>query len=189
MTFGIPTKVLPVTDQGEADWQYHYDWISSRKSIEAKNLQAKDKQIIPSDGTTKDDCIDVPRPFDVLMGTDKLTHLHTGNMRYKFLIDEYQERYDICVTRIDKTIITSAIVMKVKEFGGRFLLRKKGETNWSEADDSLAREKVANAFRGRRKTAIARSKRIVNSTDHTSKEGIPDCMSTSSSKDGFSSIL
>jgi hypothetical protein len=190
MTFGIPTKVLPVTDQGEVAWQHHYDWISRRESIEAKNLQAKEEQTTPSGETNKDDCIDVPRPSDVLMGrTEKLAQSHIGNMRYQFLIDEDQERYDICVTRIDKTIITSAIVMKVKEFGGRFLLRKKGETNWSEADDSLAREKVANAFRGRRKTAIARSKRIVNSTDHTSKEGIPDCMSTSSSKDGFSSIL
>jgi hypothetical protein len=163
MTFGIPTKVLPVTDQGEAGaWQHHYDWISSRESIEANNLQAKAEQTTPSDEKKKKhDCIDVPRPCDVLMGVGKLTHLHTGNMWYQFMIDEYQERYDICATRTDKTIITSAIVMKVKESGGRFLLRKKGETNWSEADDFLAREKVANAFRGRRKSAIARSKNRV----------------------------
>jgi hypothetical protein len=189
MTFGIPTKVLPVTDQGEADWQHHYDWISSRKSIEAKNLQAKNEQTIPSDETTKDDCIDVPRRFDVLMGTEKLAQSHLGNMRYQFLIDEDQERYDTCTTKIEKRIIASEFVIKIQEYGGRFLLRKKGETNWSEADDSLAREKVGNAFRGRRKTAIARSKRIADGTDHTSKRGIPDYMSTSSSKDGFSSIL
>jgi hypothetical protein len=163
MTFGIPTKVLPVTNQGEVAWQHHYDWISRRESIEAKNLQAiKEEQTTPSDEkSNKNDCIDVPRPCDVLMGVGKLTHLHTGNMRYQFMIDEYQERYDSCPTRIDKTIITSEIVMKVKESGGRFLLRKKGETNWSEADDFLAREKVANAFRGRRKSAIARSKNRV----------------------------
>jgi hypothetical protein len=174
MTFGIPTKVLPVTNQGEVAWRHHHDWVSRRESIEAKNLQANEDQTTPSDETNKDDCIDVPRPFDVLMGMEKLAKTHTGNMRYQFLIDEYQERYDICATRIDKTIITSTIVMKVKEFGGRFLLRKKGETNWSEADDLLAREKVANAFRGRRKSAIARSKKRVADRTDTSKRWLPD---------------
>jgi hypothetical protein len=172
MTFGIPTKVLPVTDQGEVAWQHHYDWISSRKSIEAKNLQAKDEQTTPSDETKKDDCILVPRSMDVLMGR-KLAHSHTGNMRYNFMIDEYQERYDTCETKMEKSLVASAIVMKVKEYGGRFLLRKKGETNWSEAGDLVAREKVTNAFRGRRKSAVSRSKRIIDGTD-TSKRRLPD---------------
>jgi hypothetical protein len=161
MTFGIPTKVLPVTDQGEADWQHHYDWISSRKSVEAKLLEAKEEQKTPSDETNKDDCIDVPRPMDVLMGAKKIAHSHIGNTRYQYLIDEYRERYDTSQTRIEKTIIASTIVMKVKEeHGGRFLLRKIGETNWFEADDWVAREKVTNAFRGRRKVAVKRFKRI-----------------------------
>ena len=159
MTFGIPTKVLPVTDQGEVDWQHHYNWISSRKSIEAINLEAKEEQTTPSDETNKDDCLDIPRPFDVLMGKKKIAQLHTGNTRYQFLIDDYQERYDACETRIEKTIIASAIVMKVKERGGRFLVQNKGETNWSEADDWVVREKVTNAFRGRRKVAAARLNR------------------------------
>jgi hypothetical protein len=164
MTFGIPTKVLPVTNQGEVAWQHHYDWISRRESIEAKNLQAKEEQTTPSDETNKDDCIDVPRPFDVLMGMEKLATTHTGNMRYQFLIDEYQDDYDRCLTRVNKTIIASRIVFKVKERGGRFLLRKKGETgnNWSEIDESMAREKVTNAFRGRRKSAVRRSKQSVD---------------------------
>jgi hypothetical protein len=179
MTFGIPTKVLPVTDQGEVAWQHHYDWISRRESIEAKNLQAKEEQTTPSGETNKDDCIDVPRPSDVLMGrTEKLAQSHIGNMRYQFLIDEDQERYDTCKTKIEKTIIASEFIMKVKEYGGRFLLRKKGETSWSVADDWDAHLKVTNAFRGRRKSAVARSKRIVDGTDHTSKRRLPD-MSTS----------
>ena len=157
MTFGIPTKVLPVTDQGDMDWQHHYDWISSRETIEATNLEAKEEQTTPSDEMNKDDSIDVPRPFDVLMGgRQKLAQSHTGNTHYHFLIDEYQERYDACATRIEKTIIASTIVLQVKERGGRFLLQNKGETNRSEADDWVVREKVTNAFRGRRKTAIIR---------------------------------
>ena len=160
MTFGIPTKVLPVADQGEAAWQLHYKWISSRESIEANNIELEMEQKTPSDETIKDDCITALQPMDVLMGRERLSQSHTGTTRYQCLIDEYRERYDMCEKAIDKTILASAIVMKVKEYGGRFLLRKKGETNWSEADDWAAREKVTNAFRGRRKSAAKRLKRI-----------------------------
>jgi hypothetical protein len=178
MTFGIPTKLLPVTDKGEVAWQHHYDWISSRRSIEAKNLEAKEKQTTLSDETNKDDCIDVPRPSDVLMGSRKVQS-HTGNKRYKLLIDDYQENYDACETKIEKTIIASVIVMKVKEYGGRFLSRKEGETNWYEADDWVVREKVTNAFRGRRKAAAtSRLKRINNdvlgTSSTSSKRQLPD---------------
>ena len=174
MTFGIPTKILPVTAQGEADWQYHHDWISSRKSIEANNLKAKEEQTTPSDEANQNDCIDVPRTIDVLIGIGKLAKSHTGNTRYHFLIDEYQERYDACETRIEKTIVASAIVMKIKDYGGRFLIRKKGETNWSEADDWVARRKVTTAFRGRRKSAVARLKRTTAEGTDTSKRRLPD---------------
>ena len=208
LTFGIPTRVVPVTDHGIADWQYD-DWISSRlsmeakeveevdpvagreksyndgemawqnhydsarKSIEAQNLETKEIQRTSSDEINTDDCIDVPKPIDVLMGREKLAQSShsTGNTRYQSLIDEYQERYDTCDTSIEKTILASAIVMKVKEYGGRFLLRKKGETShWSEADDWVAREKVTNAFRGRRKAAVARSKRINNGENFVVKK-------------------
>jgi hypothetical protein len=156
------------------DWQHHHDSIRTCKCIEAEILA---EQIAPSDETNhKDDCIAVPGPIDVLIGRkNKLSQLHTGNERYTFLIDRYQMRYDACETRIEKTIVASDIVFKVKEYGGRFLLRKKGETNWSEADDWVAREKVTNAFRGRRKTAIKRIKRGYDGTpDTASKRRLPD---------------
>jgi hypothetical protein len=174
MTFGIQTKLLPVTDQGEVAWQHHHDWISSRTSIEAKNLEAKEEEQIPlSDETNKDDCIDVPSPMDVLMGREKLGLSHPGNTRYQFLIGEFQSRYETCETRIEKTVLASMIVMKVKEYGGRFLLRKKGETYWSEADNGAVHEKVTNAFRGRRKSSVARLKRMNETTD-TYKRRLPD---------------
>jgi hypothetical protein len=173
MTFGIPTKLLPVTAQGEADFQHHYDWISSRKSIEATSIEAKEEQTTPCG---KDDSITVPRRNDVMMGTLKVAQSHAGNRQYQNLIREYQARYDACETRIEKTIIASVIVMKVKGYGGRFLFRKKGESNWSEAAESAANEKVTNAFRGRRKTAAARFKRIIDDSTGTtsSKLSFPD---------------
>jgi hypothetical protein len=181
MTFGIPTKLLPVTSQGEADFQHHYDWISSRKSIEATSIEAKEEQTTPC---SKDDSITVPRRNDVMMGTLKLAQSHAGNRKYQNLIGEYQKRYDACETRIEKTIIASALVMQVKENGGRFLLRKKGDTNWSEAAKSVVGEKVTNAFRGRRKTAIKRNKRSYDGPpDVASKRALaPERMSAIASK-------
>jgi hypothetical protein len=133
--------------------------------IEAKKLEAKGEQPTASDETNKYESIDVPRPIDVLMGREKLSRSHAGTTRYQFLIGEYQELYNACETSIEKTIITSAIIKKVKDYGGRFLLRKKGETSWSEADISVVREKVTLAFRGRRrKTAVSRLKRSTDGT-------------------------
>jgi hypothetical protein len=188
--FGIPTNALPLDMMGNfhsenhtkwyqnrkaIDWQHHHDSIRTCKIIEVAILAAKEEQITASDETNKDDwCIAVPRPIDVLMGRDKLAQSHTGNSLYQLLIDDYRSRYDACETRIEKTIIASDIVFKVKEDGGRFLLRKKGETNWSEVDDWVAREKVTNAFRGRRKTASKRIKRGYDGTSDTaSKRRLP----------------
>ncbi len=111
MTFGIPTNLLPVTVQGEVAWEHHYDWISSRTSIEAKNLEAKEEEQIPlSDETNKDD-----------------SSLHSRRTETDQCVDDYHERYDTCETSIEKTIIASAIVIKVKEHGGLFSSRKTGK--------------------------------------------------------------
>jgi hypothetical protein len=151
------------------DLQHHHASTRTCESIEAAILAVKEEQITPSDETNNDDCIAVPRSIDVLMGREKLAFTHVGNGHYHYLIGEYQARYDACETRIEKTIIASALIMQVKENGGRFLLRKKGETNWSEAAESVVSERVTNAFRGRRKTAIKRIKR--------SYDGPPDVAS------------
>jgi hypothetical protein len=145
------------------------------KSIESVIFLAKEEQMTPSDKTNKGDCIAVLRPIDVLMGREKLAHAHTGNMRYQFLIGEYQERYDACETRIEKTVIVYTIVRQIKENGGRFLSRERGDSNWSEADESVVNKKVSNAFRGGRRTAVARSKRSNDGTPETaSKRRLPD---------------
>jgi hypothetical protein len=160
----------------EVDWQHHHASIRTCKSIEAAILvAAEEEQRTPSDETNNDDCIAVPRPIDVLMGREKLALAHAGNAYYQSLIRQYQDRYDACETRIEKTIIASTLAMKIKESGGRFLLRKKGETTWSEAAESVVSEKVTNAFRGRRKTAIKRNKRSYDGTpDTASKRRLPD---------------
>jgi hypothetical protein len=179
--FGIPTNALPLDMMGNFHYENHEKWYQNRQAIEtalheAAILAAKEEQRTRSDGTNKDDRISIiPRPIDVLMGKEKLSVAHAGNIKYQILIARFQERYDACETKIEKTVIASALAMQVKANGGRFLLRKKGETTWSEAAESVVSEKVTNAFRGRRKTAIKRIKRSYDGTSDTaSKRRLPD---------------
>jgi hypothetical protein len=156
MTFGIPTQVLPVNPDGEEAWEHHHhEWVRMREELEGKK---EEQQTTGATGNMQGDG-PLPTPLDVVMGNEKLAQNHTGNTPYQFLINEHQTRYDSADANIEKTLIASQIVMAVKAHGGRFWMRKQGVPGWVVMDDWVAREKVANAFRGRRKAAMARAKR------------------------------
>ena len=168
MTFGIPTKVLPVTLDGEAEWEHHHEWVRMRVELEAK--KEEQQTTVATDNIQGNaTSAGVPMPLDVVMGSEKFAQNHTGNAAYQFLIYEQQDRYDRADSRIEKTLIASEIVMAVKDYGGRFWMRKQGVSGWVVMDDWVARAKVADAFRGRRKTALTRAKR----TSKDPKTGTP----------------
>jgi hypothetical protein len=154
MTFGIPTHVLPMNSYGEAVWKHHHEWLRMREELEAKKEEQQ-----PSVATSNihDPSTDGPMPLDVMMGNEKRAQNHPGNTPYQYLISENQKRYDSADSRIEKTLIASEIVMAVKEYGGHFWMRKQGVSGWVVMEDWVAREKVATAFRGRRRSAIARA--------------------------------
>ena len=92
----------------------------------------------------------VPGPKDVLLGRDKLAQNHSGNSHYLFVVDNRREEYENSKKNSSaKTEIAGEIVSAIKERGGRFL--KRGSVGWSVVDDASARDKVANAFRDKRK--------------------------------------
>jgi hypothetical protein len=158
MTFGIPTQVLPLTNNGKAVWEHHHEWVRMREELEDK--KEEQQTTVATDNIQGDDTsTGVPMPLDVVMGNEKFAQTHTGNIRYQCLIDERQERYDSAESRIEKTLIASEIVLIIKEDGGRFWMRKQGVSGWVCMDDWVARSKVATAFRGRRKAAMERAKR------------------------------
>jgi hypothetical protein len=144
MTFGIPTKVFPVTTEGGIDLEHHRRWLERRRVLEGKN-----------------EChTNVPNHSDVLFGKDKSVQEHTGNIRYLNLIAEYWGRYD-GAKKIEKKSITEEMVDLVKKTGGRFL--KMDDSGWVEVSDVVAREKVSNAFRDRRKAVNRVRARTANS--------------------------
>lgn len=74
---------------------------------------------------------------------------HVGNIRYNNIIHEHRAEYEQADVK-EKTKIAMGIVQKVKADGGRFLKMVDGCT-WVEVEDGVARDKVSNAFRSKRK--------------------------------------
>ena len=62
------------------------------------------------------------------------------------MVQEHVEEYLRAKTKLDKSMVLSAIVEKVREqWNGRFIKQKKG--GWEEIGDEQAREKVGHAIR------------------------------------------
>jgi hypothetical protein len=136
MTFGVPTKTLPVASAGEYKLGNHMDWLEKRKQLEGA-----------MDGTAR---IIVPGPFDVLVGRGRFIQEHAGNLRYRHIVEGRMERYEQATKRVEKTDLTAAVVKVVNQRGGRFLKQDRG--GWMEIDADSARDKVSHSFRNLRKT-------------------------------------
>lgn len=139
MTFGIPVQFMPVKTDGSLDMEHHKIWMHQRKNSEATKRCDDHQQV---------SCI-IPGPKDVLFGRDKIAQSHPGNSRYLHLISTCQEEYDRVGSREERFVISTRILLGIKESGGRFL--KFDGVGWAVVDDSTARDKVTNAFRSYRR--------------------------------------
>jgi hypothetical protein len=129
-TFGIPTKEVPIQENGSLSVAWHHEWLQVRQAQEASEST--------SDG------IIVPRRFDVLFGRGKAVCEHTGNMRANHLVEMHQQKYEQA-NKYQKTEISDRIVKIIHESNGRFL--KREDDGWSEVDHDKAREKISHFFR------------------------------------------
>ncbi len=87
-------------------------------------------------------------PSSVLIFQSLFTYVgHFGNMRYQSVLDYYQDAYERAI-KFQKRNISQRILEMVAEYGGRFL-RQEG-AGWIQVNESVARDKVAHAFRTRR---------------------------------------
>jgi hypothetical protein len=119
-----------------------------RKHQAAVDVQPKDDVSEPVQGTQR---IQQPTQYDVLFGRGKPYQGHKGNIRLHKVVDLYKPRYSQA-RRHEKTEIAEEIVQFVKVSGekaGRFLKRAEGDEAWVEVSDSIARDKVSHALRGK----------------------------------------
>ncbi len=115
---------------------------------------ARDEEEEPEDEVGQDiPRISQPERFDVLFGRGKPYQGHAGNIRLHKIVDLYKPRYSQA-RRHEKTEIAEEIVQFIKTAGandnpGRFLKRVENEEAWIEVSDSVARDKVSHALRGK----------------------------------------
>ena len=93
----------------------------------------------------------VPFPTDALLGSDKTTCSHIGNVRFDHLIDSRQEQNDGAMSKDERSILAADIVLLIKEAGGRF--SKLGQASWDTVDDESAEDKVTSVYRTRRQNS------------------------------------
>ena len=85
-------------------------------------------------------------PNDVVCGRGKGSYNRPGTKQFRAMVQEHVEEYVKAKTKLDKSMVLSAIVEKVHEqWNGRFIKQKKGL--WEEIGDEQAREKAGHAIR------------------------------------------
>jgi hypothetical protein len=166
MTFGIPTQVLPISDQCEYNFEHVQLFFDSRIKVEGYSSSSPTTITTTSSSSSSQPesnnnnivLIMVPGSLDVLMGRDKMAQTHIGNVKYLHLIETHMERYESAERR-DKKKIACEVTNLVQQSGGRFLDCSEDATTgtsdqcWYEVQDAIAVEKACTAFRSRRKVA------------------------------------
>lgn len=147
MTFGISNKLLPVNPDGVISLDNHNIWIQRRR-LQESSMSEPTRAISPElhrgAGPKR---IAVPGSYDILLGRGKLIQEHTGNIRFRHLIEKNRATYEKA-TKNEKTFLATRIVDIVNDGGGRFL--KEDPSGWTEVTDDTARDKVSHSFRNKR---------------------------------------
>lgn len=176
MTFGIPQNILPMSVMGDIDVSHHRAFLQERQYWEEQlSLNAAERRNgetpVPKNGncTRGGDCqfvhdactreahvINIPGPMDVLMGRGRGVQENLGNVRFRYVVETYRNRYDEARKK-EKTQLTMEIVRRVNELGGRFLKQDNDSLvgPWIEVSIDVAREKVAHSLRDKRRVVVA----------------------------------
>jgi hypothetical protein len=125
-----------------------------------------------------------PGEHDVLLGRGGGTNNHTGNIKFRKVVNEHKMRYLAC-NKVDKPKVARDVVQLWRKMSppGRFLSRgddsKKGpgsvsdaENKWYEVGDKKAREKASQCLRERTPDVLPYIKHLRQQQDHITEQGV-----------------
>jgi len=125
-----------------------------------------------------------PGPHDVLLGRGGGTNNHSGNIKFRKLVNEHKMRYLAC-SKVDKPKVAREVVQLWRKMSppGRFLARKdetkrgpgsiKSEDNvWIEVGDKKAREKASQCLRERTPDVMPYLKHLREQQDALTEQGV-----------------
>lgn len=83
-----------------------------------------------------------PGVNDVLCARGKRAYYHSGNKRFRYLVESKMDAYNNANCKLEKSLIVSSIVEAVRQADppGGFFREEDGQ--WMEIGDAAAREKV-----------------------------------------------
>lgn len=90
-----------------------------------------------------------PSEFDVICGRGRSTFLHSGNKRFRQIIADHIEIYANATTRLDKSMVVSAICDTVRR-NGDFVRQSSDDgssSQWETVTERMAREKCGQGLR------------------------------------------
>jgi hypothetical protein len=108
-------------------------------------------KIEPQGGTFQNG-ISLPEEFqpssdDVICGRGKAARNHQGNRYLRSLIEDAVGRYETARNRMEKTVLVTEIIDKIRSKGRGATFVKQVGGRWYEVCDDLAREKVGQSLR------------------------------------------
>lgn len=84
-----------------------------------------------------------PGPMDVICARGKKAYRHSGNQRFRKLVEHHTPEYETASNKLKKTLIVSRIIETVRHLSPSGGFVKEDEMGrWLEVGDHAAREKV-----------------------------------------------
>lgn len=90
-----------------------------------------------------------PTSFDILLGKEKAIFNHSGNRKFRAIINSNLEKYIAAPTKSSKTKLIRQVHADMLKSGYRFLRKNEAAGTWNEIESHEAREKVSHALRDR----------------------------------------
>jgi hypothetical protein len=156
LSFGIQMDHFPIDDDSKLLGLT--DFCERRRAIENARRVEQDSRIL------------APGKLDILLGRGKPMQEWLGNLQLGLILGDNADLHNSTAMnrRGAKNDLSHDIVENVKDSGGRFLKRQKGDLEWIEVDDVIAREKVNNGFRNKGRQFLTKP----TSSGNTRKAGL-----------------
>eukprot|EP00934_Nitzschia_sp_Nitz4_P002860 Nitzschia sp. Nitz4//scaffold21_size171442//55465//57003//NITZ4_002156-RA/size171442-processed-gene-0.11-mRNA-1//1//CDS//3329542396//2850//frame0 len=135
MTFGIPVEHVPINAELVIKRTNASRWIARRKFKE----QQMTTNILPFLG------VELPTKNDVLTGKGRPIQRHSGNVRFRALVDVLAVEYTSS-TKSNKAAVVANVFDAIKASNGRFLCKDEKNGFWFEISDAEAMQKVTKTF-------------------------------------------
>eukprot|EP00547_Thalassionema_nitzschioides_P007195 CAMPEP_0194220064 /NCGR_PEP_ID=MMETSP0156-20130528/27383_1 /TAXON_ID=33649 /ORGANISM="Thalassionema nitzschioides, Strain L26-B" /LENGTH=198 /DNA_ID=CAMNT_0038949939 /DNA_START=42 /DNA_END=638 /DNA_ORIENTATION=+ len=85
--------------------------------------------------------------FDVICARGRGPKDHTGNQRYRNIVQHHLSIYSDVSTKHEKSLVVSSIIRAVREFGGDFVRYNKTIGTYEKVSERIVREKVGQGLR------------------------------------------